>query len=133
MKRVFVDTSFYIALLNSRDISHAKAVEFAKEFHGESVTTEYVLTELGNWLARSGDRPLFVDLVRRLQSDPRSTILASASDLFNRGLKLYANRLDKDWSLTDCISFVIMQQEGLSDALTADHHFQQAGFSILLK
>ena len=52
---------------------------------------------------------------------------------FHTGLTLYFSRPDKDWSLTDCISFVIMQREGITEALTGDHHFEQAGFNILLK
>ena len=60
-------------------------------------------------------------------------IIPATADLFDRGVQLYAERADKEWSLTDCISFVVMADEGLADALTGDHHFEQAGFKALLK
>ena len=68
-----------------------------------------------------------------LTADPATQIVASSADLWKRGRSLYASRPDKDWSLTDCISFVVMQEHGLTEALTADHHFEQAGFVALLK
>lgn len=54
-------------------------------------------------------------------------------EIFERGVELYHSRLDKQWSLTDCISFVVMSEEGIAEALTGDHHFEQAGFVALLK
>ena len=60
-------------------------------------------------------------------------IVPATSRDFQRGLELFAARQDKRWSLTDCISFVVMQDCGLTEMLTADRHFEQAGFSILLK
>jgi predicted nucleic acid-binding protein len=68
-----------------------------------------------------------------LRSESTVKIIPSNAELFAAGVKLYAERPDKEWSLTDCISFVIMQQEGLSDALTGDRHFEQAGFRALLR
>ena len=65
--------------------------------------------------------------------DPRTTVFPASQDLFDAGVSLYSRRQDKDWSLTDCISFAVMQQQGLTDALTADHHFEQAGFTLLMK
>jgi hypothetical protein len=53
--------------------------------------------------------------------------------LFDARVALYGERMDKDWPLTDCISFVVMQREGITDALTGDRHFEQAGFVPLLK
>ncbi len=132
MKPGFVDTSFYIALTNPRDALHAAARRLGREIRGRVITTEYVLVEVGNWLSRSGDKPLFVQLLSDVQADPRTTIVPASHDLFVRGSALFAQRLDKDWSLTDCISFTVMAQLGLADALTSDHHFEQAGFTILL-
>ena len=133
MIRVFVDTSYYVAAVNARDAMHRAALEFARSYTGAMLTTEFVLIEVGNWLARSGDRVVFVDLLRQLRADPQVTVLPASPVLFERGLSLYTRRPDKDWSLTDCISLVVMEEHGLRDALTADHHFEQAGFTILLK
>jgi predicted nucleic acid-binding protein len=72
------------------------------------------------------------DFIRDLQHDSRVTIVPPSFDFFERGFDLFCARVDKDWSLTDCISFVVMQERGLTEALTADRHFEQAGFTILL-
>jgi predicted nucleic acid-binding protein len=133
MRSVFADTAFYVALVNPRDHLHAAAVREARGFQGRVVTTEYVLVELGNRLSRSGDKGVFVELIRRLQADPLVTVAPAQPALFRRGFELLSSRLDKDWSLTDCISFVVMQDQGLREALTSDHHFEQAGFVPLLK
>lgn len=68
-----------------------------------------------------------------MRNDPDVTVIRVNADLFDAGLQLFADRLDKYWSLTDCISFVVMLREGITDALTGDHHFEQAGFRALLK
>jgi predicted nucleic acid-binding protein len=132
MKAAFVDTAFYIALVNPRDSLHASAAELGQRLDGAFVTTEYVLIEVGNWLARTADRPLFLQLPGALQADAATTIVPSSHELFEQGRQLYSRRLDKDWSLTDCTSFVVMRQRGLREALTADRHFEQAGFHVLL-
>ena len=76
---------------------------------------------------------LFVQLYRDLADDRRVTIVPPAQDLFDEGIELYAQCPDKDWSLIDCISFVVMREYNLTDALTADRHFEQAGFRVLLE
>ena len=128
----FADTSFYVALVSPRDALHAKAVDLASQYQGPLVTTEYVLIETGNFLSRTGDRSVFVELLRCLQDDAETTILASSHDRFNSGVARYRDRRDKDWSLTDCISMVAMEELGLTDAFTSDHHFEQAGFKACL-
>jgi predicted nucleic acid-binding protein len=133
MKPVFVDTSYYVALLSQADAYHAKAVEVSRTLRRPVVVTEFVLLELGNVLSRTDARQLFVSILRQLRGDPHVLIIAASPELFERGCDLYARRSDKDWSLTDCISFVVMEERALSDALTTDHHFEQAGFQILLK
>ena len=99
---------------------------------GKIVTTEYVLVETGGLLSRRQDRPTFIALVRELESDAAIEIVPASKSLFRAGLDLYAKRPDKEWSLVDCISFAVMKQRRLTDALTADHHFEQAGFRALL-
>jgi uncharacterized protein len=132
MKPVFADTSFYVALFNPADVHHEKAVRLARETRRAVVVTEFVLLELANALARGNSRKLFVDLLPKLRLNPNVKVVAVSPDLFERGFTLYADRPDKDWSLTDCISFVVMDAEQITEALTGDHHFEQAGFIALL-
>ena len=133
MKPTFADTSFYVALVSPRDALHAQEVDLASQYRGSLVTTEYVLIETGNFLSRAGDRMVFVELLRSLQADPETTILAGSHDRFDSGFARFRDRPDKDWSLTDCISIVAMEELGLTDAFTSDHHFEQAGFKVCLR
>jgi uncharacterized protein len=132
MKRVFADTFFFFAYLSSEDQAHREASAYLDNFHGELITTEWVLMELGDGLAGRSDREVFVRFYETLCSDPTVTIIAADANLFQAAMGLYRSRSDKEWSLTDCTSFVVMREQGLSDALTGDHHFQQAGFNVLL-
>ena len=132
MKTVFADTSYYLALLNARDDYYAVAHQYTQGFAGAFVTTAWVIAELANALARAANRSLFLSLLQDLRNDRRVTIVPPTARLFDRGLDLYARRSDKDWSLTDCISFLVMERTGLNDALSCDHHFEQAGFKIIL-
>jgi hypothetical protein len=129
---IFADTSYYIALLHAADENHVKARGYTDRFDGQMVTTAWIVTELANALAKGPNRRRFVDFLEDLRSDERMHIVPADSDLFESGLSLYLRRMDKDWSLTDCTSFVVMQQMGLTDSLTADRHFEQAGFRVLL-
>lgn len=132
MNAVYADTSFFLALLRADDPVHHRAqAELA--VNRTIVTSEFIIVELGNACARAADHGDFLALIRGMRASQRTRIIGSDSTLLERGLALMAVRADKDWSLTDCISFVIMEQEGLSDALTADKHFEQAGFRALLK
>src|SRR5438105_1772030 len=97
------------------------------------ITTEFILLELGNACARADDHDDFLELVSAARASPRVTIVPLSSGLLNLGLERMAQRHDKSWSLTDCISFVTMENFGLNEALTGDHHFEQAGFTILLR
>lgn len=133
MKAVFADTSFYVAVLSPRDAYHASAESSAHTIRGRVITTEYVLLEVGTFFSAMKNRATFLELLRVLRNDPETTLLPSSADLWQRGLSLFAERMDKDWSLTDCISFVVMQDLELREALTTDHHFEQAGFVALLK
>ena len=132
MNRVFADAFYFVALLNRADQYHAKATRAASQLLGEVVTTEWVPTEVADALAESASRRAVVPLIRDLAQDPRVKIVRAADDWFERGLQLYEQRPDKDWPLTDCISFAVMTQQKLTEALTGDHHFEQAGFMPLL-
>jgi predicted nucleic acid-binding protein len=132
MKPVFADTVYFAALLNGRDQYHQRAREFAA-LVGELVTTEFILVELADGLATSSQRGQFGRTRDALLASPGVTILPADASLFAEGVRLYTSRPDKEWSLTDCISFVVMTRLGLTEALTADHHFEQAGFVALLQ
>ena len=133
MKTFFADSFFYFALLNPTDAAHEQAEAFLENFDGKLITTAWVLTELADGMADPLDRQTFIRLHAALTTDPDVTVVPPDAALFAEGLALYSDRPDKEWSLTDCISFVVMQRHGLTEALTGDHHFDQAGFKALLK
>ena len=133
MRAAFADTSFFVAFLSARDVDHATAANFMENFGGRIVTTDWVLAELGNFLAKSSIRNLFASFARDLLTDSRIEILPADREQFEAGCALYDARADKEWSLTDCISMVIMEERAMRDIFTADHHFEQAGYNILLK
>jgi predicted nucleic acid-binding protein len=133
MNTVFADSFFYLALLNPRDSGHALAKETSRDFTGRVVTTQWVLTEVADALCRGNDRARFVRLLDSIKAQANVTIVPADSATFERGAELYRDRSDKDWSLTDCLSFVVMNDHKLEQAFTADIHFEQAGFQALLR
>jgi uncharacterized protein len=133
MSAVFADTYYFLGLLNRADESHARCVTFSREYRGELITTEYVLVEVADALVSPRHRLQAARFIQALENHPRVQIIWATQVLFERGLKLYAERVDKEWSLTDCISFTLMGDRDLRDVLTDDHHFEQAGFTELLK
>jgi predicted nucleic acid-binding protein len=133
MKEVFADTFYFVALLSPTDVAYEKARQATLSQSATLVTTSWVLTELANSLSKRISRNGFVQTLSKLRSDPTVVIVGPESSLFDAGIDLYAARHDKDWSLTDCISFVVMRQRSITDALTGDHHFEQAGFRAVLK
>jgi hypothetical protein len=133
MNTAFADAFYYLALVNPGDRTHQKAVRHSRDLSVSTFTTAWVLTEVADALAGLEQRGVFLALLERLRKDPTVTIVPPSEGLFERGLELFRKRPDKEWSLTDCISFVVMRQHGIPDALTGDHHFEQAGFRILLK
>ncbi|HMF20364.1 MAG TPA: PIN domain-containing protein [Gemmataceae bacterium] len=133
MKPIFADTSYYIAVLSEEDHYHHAAVAWGNNFFGRMVVTEYVLVELGNGLCRSKYRSRYGPLVEHLLRDPETVFVPASKRLFLEGLKLFTGRPDKSWSMVDCLSFVVMKQRRMMDALTTDQHFNQAGFRALLR
>ena len=127
MKAVFAYTFFYQALLDQRDPAHDRALEQSK-IKQTILTTEFILLELGNACAYAEDHADFVALLAGIRASPRTRIVPLDSRLLQRGLDLFAERPDKNSSLTDCASFVVMKDESLTEALTGDNHFVQAGF-----
>lgn len=132
MKRVLADTYFFLAVLNARDPDHERALGYFGAGGVEFVTTAWVLTEVAAALSPRASRGSFVQLYDALRGDPAVTIASPDAASFEKGLALYRSRADKDWSLVDCISFGVMEELALTEALTGDRHFVQAGFMVLL-
>ncbi|AMA08958.1 MULTISPECIES: type II toxin-antitoxin system VapC family toxin [unclassified Picosynechococcus] len=136
MRIVFADTGYWVALLNPHDDLHEKAVELSKKLHPVYiVTSEAVLIEVLNDFSKRGEhfRKLALSLTRELRKNPNVEIINQSSEQFEQGLELYEQRKDKDWSHTDCVSFIIMKERSISEALAYDKHFLQAGFQPLLR
>ena len=132
----FLDSAYPIALVSSADQHHAAAATASAELKvslARLVTTRAVLLEIGNALARPHLRSFGIELLAGLESDPRIEIVPLDESLCRRGFDLFRSRPDKGWSWTDCISFVVMRERGLTEALTSDQHFEQAGFSAVLR
>ncbi|MCG3130477.1 MAG: hypothetical protein FLDDKLPJ_01239 [Phycisphaerae bacterium] len=133
MNTRFADTQYYVALLNRNDQHHARAMHLTEMFRGIVVTSEWVLAEVGSAMSAPRHRSNFARLLGVLRARQSVTIVPATSDQFQRGMRLYSDRPDKAWSLVDCISFEVMEELHVREALTADHHFEQAGFVALLK
>ena len=130
---VFADSFIFIALLNPSDAFHARAIEAIENLSGRLVTTHWILMEVADALCVPSYRVSVARFLRDLSKNSGTEIIPPQQILYERGLELYSTRLDKAWSLTDCISFVVMNERGLTDALTGDRHFEQAGFRALLR
>jgi uncharacterized protein len=136
MRKVFADAGYWIALLNPRDRLHAAAVAIANEIPDmRIITSQVVLTEFLNHYGSFGQhiRRAATQVVDSLKQDPGVEIIPQDAAQFEAALELYRQRLDKGWGLSDCASFVIMQEQGVTEALAYDEHFAQAGFTPLLR
>ena len=133
--RVFLDTSYAVALAVRNDALHAQARLLRAELQlakARFITTRAVLLEIGNALSALQHRAGTGKLLSALEHDRRMAIMPLNEELYRKALDLFGSRLDQEWGLVDCASFVVMQEAGIRKALTADHHFQQAGFEVLL-
>ena len=134
MKVVFVDTGFWIARFKPNDTQSARATEVTKSLGPvRLLTTEMVLNEFLAAFSSPQFRNFAVAAVRAISSNPNMEVVAQTSSQFREAFDLYASRPDKEWSLTDCASFNLMRERGVSEALAHDHHFEQAGFVALLR
>jgi predicted nucleic acid-binding protein len=133
MTEVFADAFFYIALLNPSDRHHEAALDATRALRSQPVTTEWVLLEVADALSAPAVRLHVHRFLTQVATDANTLVVVSESSWYSRGLKLYGSRADKSWSLTDCISFEVMRERGISQALTGDQHFVQAGFRALLQ
>jgi len=133
---VFLDTAYAIALASATDRHHQQALAFAEQLETAGtrlVTTRAVLLEIGNALSKQRYRRAAIQLLDALEADPTVVILPLSETIYAQALRLYRERPDKDWGLIDCVSFTIMQERSITEALTTDEHFLQAGFRALLK
>ena len=136
MNAVFADAGYWIALFNPRDQLHTQALTIGTTLQGRPIiTSQMVLTEFLNHYAALGQpfRQRAVQVVRSLQDDPDVEIVPQTAAQFTAALTRYAQRPDKEWGLTDCASFLIMQEQSITEALAHDDHFSQAGFIPLLR
>lgn len=136
MRKIFLDTAYLQALVDSRDGLHPLAITITDNLGNFlSSTSEMVLTELLNALCSRGEylRLAALNVVDNLRQNPRVEIIPQTPELFTEALAFYRRRNDKSYSLTDCASMVILRQRGIRDVLTFDRHFQQEGFNALLR
>ena len=134
--QVLVDTGPLVAVVSPTDQYHQRAVELAKYLESNGIrliTTRAVSLEIGNALAKQRYRGAAIILLSALDADPNIEVIPLSDLLYKQAFEMYQQRHDKEWGMTDCVSFVLMQDRGLTDALTADDHFRQAGFRALLR
>ena len=130
---IFVDSGFLLALAQPADALHLRALAWASCIAEPLLISEYVLWEVVNYLSRTADRGRAHLITSHVTSDEAYEVIYASRDLFEAGLKLHRERPDKEWSLTDCISFHLMHERGMGRALAYDQHFEQAGFESLLR
>jgi hypothetical protein len=135
MNKVFLDTAFPIALANKKDRYHQKAISLSEQIESSNsdiITSRAIFIEIGNTLAKLRVRRIAIDILSFLEAKPKLEIVPLSEDLYSKAFNLFKERQDKEWGLIDCISFVVMQEQGVKDALTPDIHFKQAGFNALM-
>ncbi len=136
MNEVFLDTAFVVAGAIPSDAFHSKAVQLGAELKRNRtrvVTTRGVMLEIGNALSKTHSRKTASLVLQSFEDDPRIEIVPLSEELYARAFRMYRERPDKEWGLVDCVSFVVMQERGITDALTTDEHFKQAGFRALMR
>lgn len=138
MSALFMDTSGWGSLVDAKQPFHTKAAalyRLARDQRRKIFTTNYVIVELVALLMSPlrVSREKIIAFIDSLKSSPYLEIIPIDSALDAKGWELFKSRSDKNWSLVDCTSFVLMEERGMTEALTTDHHFEQAGFITLLK
>ena len=135
MRMVFADTLYWIAIVRPSD-PWGEAARRARSQLGNVflLTTDEVLSEFLAALSNGGDnvRRRAAVMVREILANPNVRVIPQSRDSFLRGVQLYEQRLDKQYTLADCVSMNTMKAEAVSEALTNDHHFAQEGFTILI-
>lgn len=129
----FVDTYYLIALVNTKDKGHKAALQLSRGQAQRLLMTTWVIVEFADALSAISTREKAATFVRQLLSRRDVEIVPPSRQQFERAFEFYEQRPDKNWSLTDCMSFQLMKDRGVTEALTADHHFEQAGFQALMR
>ena len=133
---LLLDTPFVVGLLNRHDQHHLKAREILLRVRSASrvLITEAVLVEIGNFLSAIPHRGAAASFIKGCYNGAEQNfqVVKTDKDLIERSLKFYEERPDKSWGLTDCISFVVMNENQTTDAVTTDNHFAQAGYRALM-
>jgi predicted nucleic acid-binding protein len=133
---LFLDSAYAIALAAPGDETHSRAAGLAAELRSRNqqmLTTEAVVFEIGDALAKPRFRRTAIELMTSIFTDPRIEVVHITPALVQRAFDLFERRPDKAWGMTDCLSFIVMEDRGIRQALTTDEHFEQAGFVALLK
>ena len=136
MRTVFADSGYWIAMSFPRDPLHTRAAAVAEQLIPfRIVTTEMVLAEFLNFATSRGEfaRALAAERAKASLTDPEVDVVPHTSEQFRAALDMYAGRLDKEWSLIDCASFLLMEELNIREALAHDRNFEQAGFIALLR
>lgn len=133
MNLVFADAFYWIALLNPKDTWHQRAIAYRPQ--GNLITTDVVLDETLNFFSKRGSlmRQKAINLYENIQLNSTIEIVIANTDIRQMSIEVYKKRVDKGYSITDCISMVVMQQRNINDILTNDYHFTQEGFNILFR
>ncbi len=130
--QIFVDTAYVLALVNEHDQFHERAQEIADLFEGQKLLiTDAILLEIGNALSR-GFKEEAIEVISNFIGSEEVEIVYYTPQIFNKAFALYKKYDDKEWSLVDCISFIVMRERGITQVLTFDRHFKQAGFTVIM-
>jgi len=136
MKPIFVDTSALIALGNKRDAFHLPAIrikEELKQTNRHLVTTSAILLEFGNSFSSVTLKPVAIKFLEAIRQSKKWNCIDINDVILKKGFESYKKMADKEWGLVDCTSIVLAKEMGIQEIFTTDHHFEQAGFTILLK
>ena len=135
-RKVFVDTSAWLALVNKSDAAHQKARKVRDALlkdHIQLIVTNYVMVEIANALCRIPHRETAVKLINFIEMTENIQIVEIDKEIYKEAWRGYSTYLDQEWSLNDCTSFEVMRARKIAEAFTTDKHFEQAGFDILMK
>jgi predicted nucleic acid-binding protein len=133
---VFVDSFAWIAAINKSDNYHEISLRILEELlnrQAKLVTTNYVVAETINALSKVEFRRTVIEFIDKLGKSPRVQIVKITDEIYNNAWTLYQQRMDKDWGITDCTSFEVMRMFNIKEAFTSDKHFEQAGYSLMVK
>ena len=134
--RVFLDTAFVLALASPADQYNGKAKDLSRQIKQAGVslvTTRAILIEIGDAMAGQRRRKAGMTMLESLEEDDSLEIIPNSEEFYSKAFDLFVSRPDKEWGMTDCISFVVMKEHGIREALKTDIHFKQAGFVALMR